>query len=391
MNKLYKNGSIFTSVSVAVIAMGFLISVIIEPSSSAVAPHKSLHMAGRALAVAPNTIRSGKGAPTAAIGNDGDFYIDLLTFNFYGPRINGHWGLPTSMKGPAGENGAAGFNSSSGSLTNSTIEKVGPAGPVGPQGVAGAAGVAGPQGLPGATGATGATGANGADGLAGAAGPAGPVGASGPAGPSGPNGATGPSGAIGLTGSTGPAGPIGIEGVTGATGATGPIGLTGSTGSVGATGATGATGPAGATGPSNVQSIALTSWRLSSATPDTTSSSVMFGNLLAGTSYEFSIIVNATFANPEPVNYGFELGLKVMTTDTSAILKSAVTSSPGYFVDGVTVTSRYSFTIFGTVTTSSTTTNSNLYLVAEDGTGSSGSNALTFGGLADIQLVGSIS
>ena len=32
-----------------------------------------------------NTIRSGSGIPSVSLGNDGDFYIDLKSMNFYGP------------------------------------------------------------------------------------------------------------------------------------------------------------------------------------------------------------------------------------------------------------------------------------------------------------------
>lgn len=37
---------------------------------------------------------SGAGAPTGAIGKDTDFYIDTLTGNLYGPKVNGLWGNP---------------------------------------------------------------------------------------------------------------------------------------------------------------------------------------------------------------------------------------------------------------------------------------------------------
>jgi hypothetical protein len=46
--------------------------------------------AGRANAAATNTIRSGNGVPAASLGVDGDFYIDLKTMNFYGPKANKH-------------------------------------------------------------------------------------------------------------------------------------------------------------------------------------------------------------------------------------------------------------------------------------------------------------
>ena len=194
-----------------------------------------------------STILNGTGIPSPTDGNDGDFYIDLSTYEIYGPKIGGAWGSGTSILGPQGIQGTQG--------------PIGLTGPAGPTGATGANGPQGPIGLTGATGAqgpiglTGATGPQGPIGLTGATGPQGPIGLTGPNGPQGPiglTGATGPQGPIGLTGATGPQGPIGL---TGATGPQGPIGLTGATGPQGPIGLTGATGPqgpiglTGATGP----------------------------------------------------------------------------------------------------------------------------------------------
>jgi hypothetical protein len=43
-----------------------------------------------------NTLLSGVIAPTAAVGNNGDFYIDTVGFKVYGPKAAGVWpaGLP---------------------------------------------------------------------------------------------------------------------------------------------------------------------------------------------------------------------------------------------------------------------------------------------------------
>ena len=123
-----------------------------------------------------NTILSGAGVPAATVGINGDFYIDIKSMNFYGPKKNNRWPIPTSLRGPAG--------------------------PIGPSGV---------DGKNGAAGST-------SDGKVGATGAAGPAG---PAGPKGETGATGPAGPKGDTGATGPAG---IKGDTGATGATGAAG-----------------------------------------------------------------------------------------------------------------------------------------------------------------------
>jgi hypothetical protein len=161
-------------VSKAAIA-AVLISLLIPTNS---------HAAGRASDVV-NTIRSGSGVPAASLGNDGDFYIDLKSMNFYGPKKNKHWPLPISLRGPVGATGPSGVDGKNGTTANAT---------------AGAPGPAGPKGDTGATG------------------PAGATGATGPAGPAGSN--------------TGTAGPKGDTGATGATGATGPKGDTGTAGAI---------------------------------------------------------------------------------------------------------------------------------------------------------------
>ena len=45
-----------------------------------------------------NTILSGKGVPSPNLGNNGDFYIDKVNMNFYGPKVNGVWPLPISQR-----------------------------------------------------------------------------------------------------------------------------------------------------------------------------------------------------------------------------------------------------------------------------------------------------
>ena len=122
----------------------------------------SVEAAGRSTAIA-NTILSGSGVPATSIGIDGDFYIDLKSMNFYGPKKNNRWPLPISLKGPAGPIGPSGIDGKNGSSTTSSAtagEAVaqGPAGSVGPAGPAGPAGPTGPTGTQGATGAKGDTG-----------------------------------------------------------------------------------------------------------------------------------------------------------------------------------------------------------------------------------------
>ena len=194
-----------------------LISLLIPTNSNA---------AGRASDVV-NTIRSGNGVPSASLGNDGDFYIDLKSMNFYGPKKNKLWPLPISLRGPVGATGPSGADGKNGSAASATA------------------------GVPG------------------------------PAGPKGDTGATGPAGATGATGATGPAGPAGSN-----TGTAGPKGDTGATGATGPAGPKGDTGTAGA-----IQQINLSQWILSTGTAGGGSESSAFASLSAGKKYTFTILV----------------------------------------------------------------------------------------------------
>lgn len=53
-----------------------------------------------------NTILSGKGEPSAALGKNGDFYLDEDTKNLYGPKSDKGWGNPANLKGKDGKNGS---------------------------------------------------------------------------------------------------------------------------------------------------------------------------------------------------------------------------------------------------------------------------------------------
>ena len=90
------------------------------------------------------TVISGKGTPTAFTGEEGDFYLDLETYELFGPKKNDNWSGSIKLQGPAGPAGATGAT--------------GPAGATGATGPAGATGATGPAGATGPTGATGATG-----------------------------------------------------------------------------------------------------------------------------------------------------------------------------------------------------------------------------------------
>jgi hypothetical protein len=153
-----------------------LVSVFLNQSTPA-----NVIAAGRANAAVTNTIRSGNGVPAASLGIDGDFYIDLKTMNFYGPKANKRWPIPTSLRGPTGAAGPSGVDGKNGTTASATAGAAGATGPAGP---------AGPKGDTGATGAKGETGAAGVAGT-GSAGPKGDTGAQGPAGPKGDAGSAG--------------------------------------------------------------------------------------------------------------------------------------------------------------------------------------------------------
>jgi len=51
------------------------------------------------------TILSGSGSPSAGLGANGDFYIDIDAWEIYGPKTSGSWGTGTSLVGPQGFQG----------------------------------------------------------------------------------------------------------------------------------------------------------------------------------------------------------------------------------------------------------------------------------------------
>jgi hypothetical protein len=202
-----------------------------------------------------NTILSGKGAPSASLGNNGDFYIDKVNLNFYGPKAKDLWPLPVSMRGPAGPSGVDGKNGSDGKNGVTTVAAGGGSSSPGAQGPAGPKGDTGPAGPKGDTGDTGA------QGPAGSAGPAGATGASGATGP------VGPQGAQGIQGDVGPQGPQGAQGIQGIPGvANNPLKVV------------------------DLKSGALTSWSIN-LSAGSSASSDFFGSLTAGNSYRFTVIL----------------------------------------------------------------------------------------------------
>jgi hypothetical protein len=153
-----------------------LIAILISPTT--------VQAAGRTSTTVANTILSGTGVPSAKLGLNGDFYIDIKSMNFYGPKANNRWPLPISLKGTTGSVGPSGVDGKNGSSASTTA------------GTAGAAGSTGPAGIAGSTGPAGSTGGIGASGAIGLTGPAGAT------GPTGPTGATGASGASAIQLST---------------------------------------------------------------------------------------------------------------------------------------------------------------------------------------------
>ncbi|MBS1501332.1 MAG: collagen-like protein [Bacteroidetes bacterium] len=78
--------------------------------------------AGPAGAVGPagkdgSQIYAGPGAPSASLGNAGDYYLDQTADNLYGPKTASGWGSPLALKGATGAAGAAGSKILSGSGT----------------------------------------------------------------------------------------------------------------------------------------------------------------------------------------------------------------------------------------------------------------------------------
>ena len=364
------------------------ISLIALPNASlAQAASKDLHMAGPATTTGANTIRSGKGAPTSILGNNGDFYIDALKLNFYGPKVSGRWPSPISMRGPAGATGVAGKVGATGSkgrtgAAGATKAAIGAKGAPGIPGLKGATGAAGLAGSVGATGSTGATGIPGEVGAAGRVGPNGLPGSSGATGTNGSQGAQGAAGISGSVGLTGGAGAQGLQGITGSQGVTG---------SQGATGLTGGTGAQGATGPSQVQVVLIVPWQLSTTTAGTGNTSLGFGNLAPSKTYEFIMNINGKLAINQSPTYSIRVGLLVQCSDPGSVITYGVSSSFGYSNDGDANTySKESFVVMGTVATSAANPLSTLSITAIDSGPTTATDAMTLNGSAFIQLVGAL-
>ena len=108
------------------------------PSASAATKSKQPKNAGRSLPATINTILSGNGTPSASLGKDGDFYIDVRNSLFFGPKTKGRWTLPVSLVGPSGPVGAIGVAGKSGGKGEDGAPGANATGSIGSQGPIGA-------------------------------------------------------------------------------------------------------------------------------------------------------------------------------------------------------------------------------------------------------------
>ncbi len=291
--------------------------------------------AGRSTSQVVNTILNGKGAPKNSLGINGDFYIDVRSLLFYGPKSKGKWPAPQNLQGPTGSPGSDGKNGVDGkSSSNSTVSA--------------------------STGAKGDQGEKGEKGDPGAPGAAGPSGGAGPIGPAGPAGPAGPMG---------PAGSNGSNGANGATGATGPQG------------ATGAKGETGTTGPSEVTVISVPEFTLQSSIGYTYIASEVFGTLKANNSYRFEIVLRANSGETDIV-----LGAEVIAAG-GAINFNYIRADSRHATYSTALAS-YGFVMTGTIAVGAT--DSAIAVRVIDAYGLTGTNPLTFTGKAYITLVGAI-
>lgn len=340
-----------------------------------------------------NTLLHGIGAPSASLGINGDFFIDTLSMNIYGPKTKNAWPLPKSLIGPQGTAGAMGKSGTSGKdgrdgvngkdgangrdgdrgslgASSSGSGSVGPQGPQGPQGPAGLsgpigptgpAGVAGAQGLPGAAGAPGTPGATGSPGIQGDTGPRGLQGLQGDAGAEGTAGATGPRGLQGLQGIQGDAGPRGLQGLQGDAGTT------------------------GAAGPSRLVHGTTLGLTLSTATSGTGITSEPVVTYKSNTRYSFLI---RQFGEMPITQKGKYFGLDVFATNVTDLKYSTVVTESYSFRSRLSI-HEY---VFETIGSFSTTTNGgNLSFSVTDGGGVTGANPMTLSGLYQLLEIGNLS
>ena len=359
----------------SLIAITTAVTLAITPSAIA-APKTTLKAAGRVTTTVVNTIRSGAGIPTKAIGIDGDFYIDTKNANLYGPKTKGVWKILTSLK------------------QNETKSVTTVIGEQGGMGATGAQGDKGDKGDKGATGNTGAVGATGSFGATGSAGAKGNDGATGATGLSGATGSIGVTGATGATGSAGPAGVQGVKGDTGLTGLTGAQGVKGDTGLTGSQGIKGDTGTVGTQGvKGDVGAAGISTGMQSSITFDaplpgaagSTKSSVAFGNFLAGKNYILRLLITTYDLNQSMSNWGLGLGITT-TAGTASLSTSYVVMNGSQYSAG----SRTYISIVADIVLNGTSNSDSYSLVATLTSGANGGASISASGTYTRIEVGSI-
>ena len=105
------------------------------------------------------TLLFGTGAPSSGLGADGDGYIATDTGTLYAPKASGAWPAGVSLIGPQGPKGDTGDTGPQGEQGPQGIQGIqGETGPQGPQGIQGETGPQGPQGDTGPQGPKGDTG-----------------------------------------------------------------------------------------------------------------------------------------------------------------------------------------------------------------------------------------
>jgi hypothetical protein len=318
-----------------------------KKSAKSIAPKITKRTSASAV---PNTLLNGLGAPSASLGINGDFYIDTLSMNIYGPKKKNAWPVPKSL--------------------------------VGPQGIAGAAGISGKQGVNGKDGKDGKDGVSGKDGERGAAGSSsGGAGVAGPVGPAGPAGA---AGVVGPAGAPGPTGATGAQGLPGASGSTGATGLTGSTGAPGSQGVQGIQGVDGNVGPSRLihgNTLGLTLSTSSAGTGITSQAVVTYQ---ANKKYSFVVRQYGQISITQKTKF---FGMDVFATN-SADLKYSVVISEAYTYRGTVSQHEYIFEAIGSF---STTDNSGeLSFAIIDGGGITASSSMTLSGSYQLIEVGDL-
>ncbi len=332
--------------------------------------------AGRTNQSIANSILNGRGAPTAKIGINGDFYIDTLTFNMYGPKAKNRWPAPVNLRGPAGTDGK---NGDKGQTSIGAEGARGPKGDIGPQGLKGDKGEKGDKGDVGERGIQGLVGLTGAVGPAGAKGETGSTGATGAAGLKGDKG---DAGIAGIAGAKGDAGTAGTNGTNGTNGLPGAKGDKGDPGDAGAQGIQGVQGPAG---PSNVRVGNISFANPLQGAAGVGQNSSAFGNFEAGKSYIVDVLIwGISSSNTH------SLKLNVTSSDNSVQPVSHWFTALGTTYRNNSVASEYSFMGRIAIDGSQAATSYNLIANVTTGGPIIAGESVTLAGGFSGQLVGSI-